>query len=222
MWPSPFQQEEEELAAPSWPGQRNTKRWTSNFDSEARASRMSFYVGDSLLPQAPTVPDQWAGQSAAYNRRSRYQANRATWMRNIVKVEDDDGRPIWNGNFDVEKRQSFVSRASGASKGSWFRDSMDEDQFVVKPRNPLTAEQLAKADPAGGLVTAEVLTYPFPGEGTEDDPYRVSWMENDAANPLAFAKGRKWLNAIILAIAVWTVSIASSGFSQGEFSLPHI
>ncbi|KAF3765338.1 MFS general substrate transporter [Cryphonectria parasitica EP155] len=41
-------------------------------------------------------------------------------------------------------------------------------------------------------------------------------MDNDPANPLCFDKGRKWLNAMILAIAVWTVSIASSGFSQGN------
>lgn len=215
MWPSPFQ--EEEAALPSWPGYRNTKRWTSTFDSEARASRMSFYVGDSLLPQPPTVPDQWAGQQQGiHNRKSRHQ-QRATWMKSIMKDGEDDVVPIWEGNFDVEKRQSFASRASGASEGSWYRDSMDEDKFdAPKPRAPLTAEQLQQADAPGGLVSADVLTYPFPGEGTEEEPYMISWMENDPANPLEFTKGRKWLNALILALAVWTVSIASSGFSQGE------
>lgn len=216
MWPSPFQ-EEEEAALPSWPGYRNTKRWTSTFDSEARASRMSFYVGDSLLPQPPPVPDQWTGQQSAYNRRSRYQ-KRATWMKSIMKDGNEDVAPIWEGNFDVEKRQSFASRASGGSDGSWYRDSMDDEKFTLPhPRDPLTAEQLEQADAPGGLVSADVLTYPFPGEGTADEPYLISWMENDPANPLELPKGKKWLNAIILALAVWTVSVASSGFSQGEF-----
>lgn len=197
---------------PGWPGYRNTQRWTNTFDSEARATRMSFYVGDSLLPQAPRAPDQWTGQQ---NRKSRY-AQRATWMNQIMRDNDEDAQPIWEGNFDVEKRKSFASRTSGVSESSWYEDGVDVEKLEVpKPRDPLTAEQLAKADPAGGLVTAEVLTYPFPGEGTEDDPYMISWIDNDPANPLNFTKGRKWMNALILAVAVWTVSIASSGFSQG-------
>lgn len=216
MWPSPFEQEEAGL--PSWPGQhRNTKRWTSTFDSEARATRMSFYVGDSLLPQAPAVPDQWAGAQAPRNRHSTYH-RRQTWMKSIMKEPGaDDAVPIWQGNFEVEKRASFASRASGDSQSSWFRDSIDAEKFdLPKPRDPLTEEQIAQADPAGGLVPVDVLTYPFPGEGTEEDPYLVSWVEDDPANPLNFTKGRKWTNALILALAVWTVSIASSGFSQGE------
>lgn len=215
MWPSPF--EEEQAAIPSWPGYRNTQRWTSTFDSEARATRMSFYVGDTLLPPPVKPQDQWAGQQ---NRKSRYQ-HRQTWMANMVQPDDEDAKPIWEGNFDVEKRQSFVSRSARSSRqseGSWFRDSMDDEKFgKVRPRDPLTVEQTAQADAAGGLVPVEVLSYPFPGEGTEDDPYMVSWIENDAANPLNFPSGRKWMNALILALAVWTVSIASSGFSQGRF-----
>lgn len=229
MWPSPFGQEEEP-GLPSWPGQqqRNTKRWTSTFDSEARATRMSFYVGDTLLPQAPPAPDQWAGSAAARNRQSMMHApqnnRRQTWMKSIMKEEGaEDVVPIWQGNFEVEKRASFASRASDDSQGSWFRDSMDADADakydLPRPRDPLTPEQMAKADPAGGLVPVEILSYPFPGEGTPEDPYLVSWVENDPANPLNFTKGRKWTNALILALAVWTVSIASSGFSQGECHL---
>lgn len=213
MWPSPFnQQQDEEVAMPGWPGQRNTQRWTNTFDSEARAARMSFYVSDSLLPQAPRAPDQWTGQT----RRSQYQ-RRATWMNQIMSNNDEDAQPIWEGNFAVEKRKSFATRTSGMSESSWYEDEQDVEKYDLpsKPRDPLTAEQLAQADPAGGLVTADVLMYPFPGEGTAEDPYMISWLENDPANPLNFTKGKKWLNALILAMAVWTVSIASSGFSQG-------
>lgn len=217
MWPSPFQQQQQNHDEENnmiWPGQfRNTQRWTSNFDAEALASRMSLYVGDGLLPQSQRAPDQWAGQ--AQQRKSRHGA-RATWMHSVLKDYEEDSAPIWEGNFDVEKRDSFVSR--GGSERSWYRDTVDPEKFDYrKPRAPLTVEQLKKADQAGGLVTKEVLLYDFPGEGTLDDPYMVSWMENDPANPLNFTKGKKWLNAMILAVAVWTVSIASSGFSQGKY-----
>jgi hypothetical protein len=218
MWPSPFQQQypkhdEENMI---WTGQfRNTQRWTSTFDAEALASRMSVYVGDGLLPQnQQRVPDTWTGQS--HYQGSRH-GNRATWMQSVLRDYDEDSVPIREGNFDVEKRDSFASRPSGMGDRSWYRETIDPEKFEYrKPRQPLTEEQLSQADCAGGLVTKEVLMYDFPGEGTLDEPYMVSWVENDPANPLNFTKSKKWLNALILAIAVWTVSIASSGFSQGE------
>ncbi|KAI3395317.1 hypothetical protein diail_1429 [Diaporthe ilicicola] len=217
MWPSPFHQQQHQLdeeSALPWPGQfRNTQRWTSTFDAEALASRMSLYAGDGLLPSTQRVPDKWTGQPQ--NRKSRY-GNRATWMQSVLRDYEEDAAPIWEGNFDVEKRKSFVSRASGGSDRSWYHESIDPEKFdYQRPREPLTDEQLEQADSAGGLVTKEVLMYDFPGDGTLDDPYMVSWTENDPANPLNFTKGKKWLNATILAIAVWTVSVASSGFSQG-------
>lgn len=231
MWPSPFHPEHDP-DVPSWPGhhhQRASQRWTSTFDSEARATRMSYYVADTLLPSAAPsrAPNQWpttqGGGGAFVDRRSRYQ--RHTWMRNALNGQDDDTVPIWEGNFDVEKRQSFANRTS-SNASSWYRDSMmssrDDEKFAVpKARDPLSAEQLKKADPVGGLASVDVLLYPFPGEGTVEEPYMVSWLENDPANPLNFSKGKKWLNALILALAVWTVSIASSGFSQGRWPALH-
>ncbi|KAJ4292013.1 hypothetical protein N0V90_009912 [Kalmusia sp. IMI 367209] len=54
-------------------------------------------------------------------------------------------------------------------------------------------------------------------KGKED--FLVQWEEGDVENPLNFAKGRKWANAMILAFACFMVSIASSGFSQGTRDL---
>lgn len=180
---------------------------------------MSFYVSDTLLPPAVGQQDQWVGR----NRKSMAANNRQTWMKSMVKPGDDDAEPVWEGNFDVEKRASFVTRSSRQSEdsqASWFRDSIDGEKYgFVAPRAPLTESQISKADAPGGLTTTEVLSYPFPGEGTVEDPIMISWIENDPANPLNFAKGTKWLNALILALAVWTVSIASSGFSQGTLHL---
>lgn len=219
VWPSPF--DEEKDVEQGWSSQYRNSQRTSTFDAEAAASRMSFYVGDGLLPQTPRMPDQWTGQQSAYaeGRRPR-QGKRTTWMQSVLMDTEEDAEPIWEGNFDVEKRQSFATRASGGSEKSWYRDSIGTEKFgLPKPRDPLTQEQLSQADPVGGLVSATVLAYDFPGEGTADEPYMISWMEGDPANPLNFTKGKKWMNAMILAIAVWTVSIASSGFSQGQYTI---
>ncbi|CAN8104512.1 unnamed protein product [Discula destructiva] len=120
-------------------------------------------------------------------------------MDRMVKPRYGDAEPTWEPNSDVS------------------RHSIKGDEYgFVKSREVLSEKQIAKADAPGGLVPVDVLSYPFPGAGTVDEPYMISWVENDPANPLNFTKKRKWLNALILAKAVWTVSIASSGFSQGN------
>jgi hypothetical protein len=35
-----------------------------------------------------------------------------------------------------------------------------------------------------GVVTKEIVEYEYEGEGTEDDPYVVEWIENDPRNPM--------------------------------------
>lgn len=35
-----------------------------------------------------------------------------------------------------------------------------------------------------GVITQDVLDHPYPGAGTEDDPYSVNWLPNDFRNPL--------------------------------------
>lgn len=214
VWPSASEQDDVEQARPG-PYNRRSQR-TSTFDAEAAASRMSLYVGDDLLPQGTRVPDQWTGQGGIADDRMSRQGKRATWIQSVLMEPENVAAPVWEGNFDVEKRRSFATRASGGSERSWYRDSISTEKLdMPRPRDPLTEEQLSKADPTGGLVTQAVLVHPFPGVGTADDPFMISWIENEPANPLNFAKGKKWLNAMILAVAVWTVSIASSGFSQG-------
>lgn len=35
-----------------------------------------------------------------------------------------------------------------------------------------------------GVTTKEIEEYDYEGEGTEDDPYVVEWIENDPRNPM--------------------------------------
>jgi hypothetical protein len=66
-----------------------------------------------------------------------------------------------------------------------------------------------------GVVTKEIAEWEYEGEGTEDDPYVVEWIENDPRNPMTFAKTKKWIMAIAVANSVLVVSFCSSAFSGG-------
>lgn len=115
---------------------------------------------------------------------------------------------MWDGAFEVEKRESWISRNSER----WSSD-FEVEKEKAKWKEPLTKEQLAQAKPP--LVSVDILNHDFQGYGTPEDPYLVRWIENDPANPMLFPKAKKWTNAMVLAFAVFMVSIASSGFSQG-------
>ncbi|KAL5120321.1 hypothetical protein ACEQ8H_001879 [Pleosporales sp. CAS-2024a] len=66
-----------------------------------------------------------------------------------------------------------------------------------------------------GVVTKEMREYNYDGEGTEDNPYVVEWMENDPRNPMQWSNGKKWLSTILTANSVLVISFCSSAFSGG-------
>jgi hypothetical protein len=187
-----------EMSAP-WPAisQEANKKWTGAFDTEGRANRMSYMVGNALLPSAPNQ-HRWSGEAKARNRM--------TWMNGGPR---QGVPPVWEGSFAVEQRASWISRNSDT-----WADDFEIEKEKAKWKQPVTQEQLDQAD--SSLVTVEVLKYEYDGQGTPESPYLVRWMETDPANPLQVPNSKKWINAMILALAVFMVSIASSGFSQGK------
>ncbi|KAL1978211.1 hypothetical protein VTN31DRAFT_1070 [Thermomyces dupontii] len=64
-------------------------------------------------------------------------------------------------------------------------------------------------------VTPEVASYPYPGSGTEDDPYVISWIPNDPRDPMRFSKVKKWYITLIMAISTLAVALVSSAYSGG-------
>jgi hypothetical protein len=66
-----------------------------------------------------------------------------------------------------------------------------------------------------GVVTKEIVEWEYDGEGTEEDPYVVEWIENDPRNPMTWPKTKKWIMAIAVANSVLVVSFCSSAFSGG-------
>ncbi|KAI9931943.1 hypothetical protein MW887_009444 [Aspergillus wentii] len=66
-----------------------------------------------------------------------------------------------------------------------------------------------------GIVTQEIIDYPYPGSGTDEDPYAVTWIPNDPRNPMLFSETKKWTITILVAIATLAVSLVSSAYTGG-------
>jgi multidrug resistance protein len=69
------------------------------------------------------------------------------------------------------------------------------------------------ADQAG--VTPEVLAYPYPGSGTDEDPYLVSWIPRDPRNPMLFSSTTKWFITFVAAMTTLAVALVSSAYTGG-------
>lgn len=92
----------------------------------------------------------------------------------------------------MEKSADVETAGRGEEKVSWFR--------IVRHQ---------------GLVTDQILNWHYPGSGTDEDPYVVSWIDNDPRNPMNFAHWVKWALTFLVAIATLAVAFVSSAYSGG-------
>ncbi|KAK2731292.1 MFS siderochrome iron transporter 1 [Onygenales sp. PD_40] len=67
-----------------------------------------------------------------------------------------------------------------------------------------------------GAVTDEVVSYPYAGSGTDDDPFVVQWLPNDPRNPMQFSKTKKWFITLVVAFASLAVALISSAYTGGS------
>lgn len=66
-----------------------------------------------------------------------------------------------------------------------------------------------------GVVTDEIVNHPYPGSGSEDDPYVITWIPNDPRNPMNFSGWKKWYVTILVSFATMAVSLVSSAYTGG-------
>ncbi|KAJ5945028.1 hypothetical protein N7516_005196 [Penicillium verrucosum] len=66
-----------------------------------------------------------------------------------------------------------------------------------------------------GVVTQEIIDHPYPGSGTEEDPFEVTWIPNDPRNPMNFSEVKKWTFTMLVAVATLAVSLVSSAYTGG-------
>ncbi|KAJ5151732.1 MFS general substrate transporter [Penicillium capsulatum] len=62
-------------------------------------------------------------------------------------------------------------------------------------------------------VTQDVIDHPYPGSGTTDDPYIISWIPNDPRDPMAFSNASKWGILFLISLTTLAVALASSAYT---------
>lgn len=60
-----------------------------------------------------------------------------------------------------------------------------------------------------------IRDHPYKGSGTEEDPYVVSWLDNDPVNPQNYPLAVKWSITMLVAFATLAVAFVSSAYSGG-------
>jgi hypothetical protein len=66
-----------------------------------------------------------------------------------------------------------------------------------------------------GVTTPEIEKWNYEGNGTEDDPYAVTWIDDDPRNPMTWRGSYKWMITLSMAFSTLAVSMCSSAFSGG-------
>jgi len=70
-----------------------------------------------------------------------------------------------------------------------------------------------------GYLTPSVIHHPYPGTGTEADPYLVEWTDNDPQNPMLFSDVRKWVWTLLESLATFAVALTTSAYSAAAVPL---
>lgn len=66
-------------------------------------------------------------------------------------------------------------------------------------------------DPIG--LTPSVINWPYAGAGTDEDPYIVTWIEDDPRNPMGWSPVARWGIMMVVALCALMVSLCSSAYS---------
>ena len=62
-------------------------------------------------------------------------------------------------------------------------------------------------------ITPSVRTHQYEGDGTEDDPFIVTWLTRDPGNPMEFSAVKKWSLSGLVAVSMLATTFSSSAFT---------
>ncbi|OJJ64970.1 hypothetical protein ASPSYDRAFT_39759 [Aspergillus sydowii CBS 593.65] len=66
-----------------------------------------------------------------------------------------------------------------------------------------------------GAINQAVIDHPYPGSGTADDPYVITWIPGDPRNPQLLSEPFKWLLTVLISLAALAAALVSSAYSGG-------
>ncbi|KAM5356928.1 hypothetical protein ACJ41O_003574 [Fusarium nematophilum] len=64
-----------------------------------------------------------------------------------------------------------------------------------------------------------VLNYQYPGSGTAEDPFIVSWIPDDTGNPFNWSKLARWRITMVSAATCFAVAFSSSAYTGEELMI---
>ncbi|KAJ5155404.1 MFS general substrate transporter [Penicillium capsulatum] len=62
-------------------------------------------------------------------------------------------------------------------------------------------------------MTEKCANYIFEGTGTDEDPYQVSWLEDDVRDPMNFSLCFKWALTLLVGLDTFAIALVSSAYS---------
>jgi hypothetical protein len=66
-----------------------------------------------------------------------------------------------------------------------------------------------------GAVNDNIVNHLYEGSGTSDDPFVVTWLDDDPVNPMNYPMALKWAITMAVAVATLAVAFVSSAYSGG-------
>lgn len=95
--------------------------------------------------------------------------------------------------------------------------TMSATPEIVNPKYAKTPRKL----PWRPRVTSfdAILSYPYKGSGTEEDPYLIDWLHDDPEDPQRWSNTLKWLQIVLSSFATLAVALSSSAYGGGVPSL---
>ncbi|KAI1395415.1 major facilitator superfamily domain-containing protein, partial [Hypoxylon fuscum] len=66
-----------------------------------------------------------------------------------------------------------------------------------------------------GYVTPEMLSHVYRGEGTEDEPYLVTFLDDDPRDPMQFSPSLRWSLCCVAGYVTFSVAFISSAYAAG-------
>lgn len=115
-------------------------------------------------------------------------------------------------NESISSSLTGPTVTSAAPAAAFAAATADPESAGLPPHKPTSHFRLL-VDRAG--ITPEVLAYPYPGEGTEESPYIVSFLEHDPRNPQELATWKKWTYTLTMAFATLAIAFVSTAYSGG-------
>ncbi|KAH3917303.1 hypothetical protein HBI56_119610 [Parastagonospora nodorum] len=66
-----------------------------------------------------------------------------------------------------------------------------------------------------GVLNDDIINHVYRGSGTENDPFLVTWIENDPVDPINYPASLKWGITVLVGFATLAVAFVSSAYSGG-------